>query len=332
MGRAKKGRIVNGWIVLDKPRGLTSTHAVARIKRLYDARKVGHAGTLDPLATGILPIALGEATKTVSYAVDDEKGYEFTVRWGIETTTDDAEGEAANVSDARPTVADIEAVLDRFVGAIAQVPPKFSAIKVNGNRAYDLARDGEEVELKARTVEIAELKVIDCPDADHTVFAAICGKGTYVRSLARDIGRELGCYGHVAALRRTRVGPFSLEDCVTLEEIEEARPENADAAALEVANLDAASIDAAAPEDHDGAPMRDDLLLPVEAALDGLEHLEISPSDASRLVRGQAVLMRGRDAPVFVGPAYATARGKLVALVECDRGTLRPTRVFNLGR
>jgi len=272
MGRAKKGRIVNGWIVLDKPRGLTSTHAVARIKRLYDARKVGHAGTLDPLATGILPIALGEATKTVSYAVDDEKGYEFTVRWGIETTTDDAEGEAVNVSDARPTVADIEAVLDRFVGAIAQVPPKFSAIKVNGNRAYDLA-------------------------------------------------------GHVAALRRTRVGPFSLEDCVTLEEIEEARPENADAAALEVA-----SLDAAAPEDHDGAPMRDDLLLPVEAALDGLEHLEISPSDASRLVRGQAVLMRGRDAPVFVGPAYATARGKLVALVECDRGTLRPTRVFNLGR
>jgi tRNA pseudouridine55 synthase len=327
MGRAKKGRIVNGWIVLDKPRGLTSTHAVARIKRLYDARKVGHAGTLDPLATGILPIALGEATKTVSYAVDDEKGYEFTDRGGSETTPDDAEGEAVNVSDARPTVADIEAVLDRFVGAIAQVPPKFSAIKVNGNRAYDLARDGEEVELKARTVEIAELKVIDCPDTDHTVFAAICGKGTYVRSLARDIGRELGCYGHVAALRRTRVGPFSLEDCVTLEEIEEARPENADAAALEVA-----SLDAAAPEDHDGAPMRDDLLLPVEAALDGLEHLEISPSDASRLVRGQAVLMRGRDAPVFVGPAYATARGKLVALVECDRGTLRPTRVFNLGR
>jgi tRNA pseudouridine55 synthase len=332
MGRAKKGRIVNGWIVLDKPRGLTSTHSVARIKRLYDARKVGHAGTLDPLATGILPIALGEATKTVSYAVDDEKGYEFTVRWGIETTTDDAEGEAVNVSDARPTVADIEAILDRFVGAIEQVPPKFSAIKVNGNRAYDLARDGEEVELKARTVEIAELKVIDCPDADHTLFAAICGKGTYVRSLARDIGRVLGCYGHVAALRRTRVGPFSLEDCVTLEEIEEARPESADAAALEVASLDATSLDAAAPEDHDGAPMRDDLLLPVEAALDGLEHLEISPSDASRLVRGQAVLMRGRDAPIFVGPAYATARGQLVALVECDRGTLRPTRVFNLGR
>ena len=327
MGRAKKGRIVNGWIVLDKPRGLTSTHAVARIKRFYDARKVGHAGTLDPLATGILPIALGEATKTVSYAVDDEKGYEFTVRWGGETTTDDAEGEAVNVSDARPTVADIEAVLDRFVGSIEQVPPKFSAIKVNGNRAYDLARDGEEVELKARTVEIAELKVIGCPDADHTVFAAVCGKGTYVRSLARDIGRALGCYGHVAALRRTRVGPFSLEDCVTLEEVEEARLETADEAALEVASLDAAP-----PEDQDGAPMRDNLLLPVEAALDGLKHLEISTYDASRLVRGQSVLMRGRDGPIFVGPAYATAHGKLVALVECDRGTLRPTRVFNLGR
>lgn len=326
MGRIKKGRIVNGWIVLDKPRGLTSTHAVARIKRLYDARKVGHAGTLDPLATGILPIALGEATKTVSYAVDDEKGYEFTVCWGMETTTDDAEGEAVNVSGTRPTVAAIEAVADRCMGSIQQIPPKFSAIKVNGNRAYDLARDGEEVELAARTVEIAELNIIDCPDADHTVFAAVCGKGTYVRSLARDIGRALGCYGHVAALRRTRVGPFSLEDCVTLEDVEAARQSGSNSAALDVATFDAATV-----TEHDGAQSRDDLLLPVEAALDGLEHLEISPSDASRLVRGQAVLMRGRDAPIFVGPAYATARGKLVALVECDRGALRPTRVFNLG-
>ncbi len=328
MARNKKGRIVNGWIVLDKPRGLTSTHAVARIKRLYDARKVGHAGTLDPLATGILPIALGEATKTVSYAVDDEKSYEFTVRWGIETTTDDAEGEATNTSDDRPTVADIEAVLPRFIGSIKQVPPKFSAIKVNGNRAYDLARDGEEVELAARPVEIAELNIIECPDDDHTVFAAVCGKGTYVRSLARDIGRELGCFGHVSALRRTRVGPFTLAGSVTLEEIDEARPSAIKPQDLEVAQLEDETPDAGA---EDG-PARDDLLLPVEAALDGLEHLELSSSDASRLIRGQAVLMRGRDAPVFVGAAYATSRGKLVALVECDRGTLRPTRVFNLGR
>ncbi len=328
MARNKKGRIVNGWIVLDKPRGLTSTHAVARIKRLYDARKVGHAGTLDPLATGILPIALGEATKTVSYAVDDEKSYEFTVRWGIETTTDDAEGEAINTSDDRPTVADIEAVLPGFIGSIKQVPPKFSAIKVNGNRAYDLARDGEEVELAARPVEIAELNIVECPDADHTVFAAVCGKGTYVRSLARDIGRELGCFGHVSALRRTRVGPFTLEGSVTLEDIDDARPSGIKPADLEVAQLDQETPETSA----DDGPARDDLLLPVEAALDGLEHLELSSSDASRLIRGQAVLMRGRDAPVFVGAAYATSRGKLVALVECDRGTLRPTRVFNLGR
>ena len=328
MARNKKGRIVNGWIVLDKPRGLTSTHAVARIKRLYDARKVGHAGTLDPLATGILPIALGEATKTVSYAVDDEKSYEFTVRWGIETTTDDAEGEAINISDDRPTVADIEAVLPGFIGSIKQVPPKFSAIKVNGNRAYDLARDGEEVELAARPVEIAELNIVECPVADHTVFAAVCGKGTYVRSLARDIGRELGCFGHVSALRRTRVGPFTLEGSVTLEDIDDARPSGIKPADLEVAQLDQETPETSA----DDGPARDDLLLPVEAALDGLEHLELSSSDASRLIRGQAVLMRGRDAPVFVGAAYATSRGKLVALVECDRGTLRPTRVFNLGR
>jgi len=328
MARNKKGRIVNGWIVLDKPRGLTSTHAVARIKRLYDARKVGHAGTLDPLATGILPIALGEATKTVSYAVDDEKSYEFTVRWGIETTTDDAEGEAINISDDRPTVADIEAVLPGFIGSIKQVPPKFSAIKVNGNRAYDLARDGEEVELAARPVEIAELNIVECPVADHTVFAAVCGKGTYVRSLARDIGRELGCFGHVSALRRTRVGPFTLDGSVTLEDIDDARPSGIKPADLEVAQLDQETPETSA----DDGPARDDLLLPVEAALDGLEHLELSSSDASRLIRGQAVLMRGRDAPVFVGAAYATSRGKLVALVECDRGTLRPTRVFNLGR
>jgi tRNA pseudouridine55 synthase len=326
MARNKKGRIVNGWIVLDKPRGMTSTHAVARIKRLYDARKVGHAGTLDPLATGILPIALGEATKTVFYAVDDKKSYEFTVRWGIETTTDDAEGEAVNTSEDRPTVVDIEAALPKFIGSIKQVPPKFSAIKVNGNRAYDLARDGEDIELAARPVEIAELKIIDCPDGAHTVFAAVCGKGTYVRSLARDIGRELGCYGHVAALRRTRVGPFTLEECVTLEEIDDARPSGS------VADMNVARLEEEAPEDTEEAPTRDDLLLPVEAALDGLEHLELSVADASRLVRGQAVLMRGRDAPVFVGSAYATSRGKLVALVECDRGTLRPTRVFNLGR
>ena len=311
MGRSKKGRNVNGWIILDKPRGVTSTHAVARIKRIFDARKVGHAGTLDPLATGILPIALGEATKTVSYAVQDEKAYEFTVRWGIETTTDDAEGTAASESDTRPTVAAIEAILPDFIGQIEQVPPKFSAIKVNGNRAYDLARSGDDVELKARCVEVEDLRIVATPDADHTRFAAICGKGTYVRSLARDLGRRLRCFGHIADLRRTRVGLFDTEVCTTLEVLE---------AALEADRADGQT----------GTEQRDQLLLPVESALEGIEHLNVSSDDASRLVRGQPVLMRGRDAPIFVGTAYATSRGKLIALVDCDRGTLRPTRVFNL--
>lgn len=312
MARNKKGRSVNGWIILDKPAGVTSTHAVARIKRIFDARKVGHAGTLDPLATGILPIALGEATKTVSYAVHDEKAYEFTVRWGIETTTDDAEGPSANESNCRPTAAAIEAMLPTFVGEIEQVPPKFSAIKVNGNRAYDLAREGEEVELSARNVQIDDLRIVDTPNADHTTFAAICGKGTYVRSLARDFGRQLGCYGHIAALRRTRVGPFDIENCTTFEALEAALEEDS---AGDVLLTDT----------------RDELLMPVQAALEGVEHLNVSESDASRLVRGQPVLLRGRDAPIFVGAAYAMSRGKLIALVECDRGTLRPTRVFNLG-
>ena len=312
MGRNKKGRSVNGWIILDKPRGVTSTHAVARIKRIFDARKVGHAGTLDPLATGILPIALGEATKTVSYAVHDDKAYEFTVRWGVETTTDDAEGTLVHESGGRPSVAEIEAVIPAFVGEIEQVPPRFSAIKVNGNRAYDLARDGEEVELSARRVQIDELRIVDTPDPDHTTFAAVCGKGTYVRSLARDFGRRLGCYGHIAALRRTRVGPFGTESCVTFE-----------------------TLEAALDQDCVGEVLctvaRDKLLMPVQAALEGVEHLTISTSDASRLLRGQSVLMRGRDAPVVAGAAYATSRGRLIALVESEGGTLKPTRVFNLG-
>ncbi|MGI9479510.1 MAG: tRNA pseudouridine(55) synthase TruB [Hyphomicrobiaceae bacterium] len=312
MGRSKKGRSVSGWIILDKPRGVTSTHAVGRIKGIFDARKVGHAGTLDPLATGILPIALGEATKTVSYAVHDEKAYEFTVRWGVETATDDAEGTLAYKSDLRPSVAAIEAMLPVFVGEIEQVPPRFSAIKVNGNRAYDLARDGEEVVLSARRVQIDELRIVDATDANHTTFAAICGKGTYVRSLARDFGRHLGCFGHISALRRTRVGPFGIESCVTFEMLE-------------------AALDQDCTGEVRCTAARDELLMPVQAALDGVEHLSISEADASRLVRGQPVLMRGRDAPVVSGAAYATSRGRLIALVECEGGTLRPTRVFNLG-
>ncbi len=304
MARRKKGVPVHGWLVLDKPLGLTSTHALAQVKRLFDAQKAGHAGTLDPLATGILPIAFGEATKTVSYAVDGEKSYRFTVRWGVETTTDDAEGPASQSSDVRPSAAAIEAQLPKFVGEIMQVPPQFSAIKIDGDRAYDLARSGETVELEARPVLVDDLRVVEHVDADTTIFEADCGKGTYVRALARDMGRALGCYGHVIALRRTRVGPFSEQDAMTIDELRDTA-------------------------DADGVESLEAMLLPVEAALDSLTELSISPSDAASLCSGQPVLIRGRDAPVLSGPVYAMSKGRLIALGEIDRGAIRPTRVFN---
>ena len=304
MARRKKGIPVHGWLVLDKPLGLTSTHALAQVKRLFDAQKAGHAGTLDPLATGILPIAFGEATKTVSYAVDGEKSYRFTVRWGVETTTDDAEGPASKTSDKRPSAREIDDQLAKFTGEIMQVPPQFSAIKVDGDRAYDLARSGEVLELQARPVLVDDLRVMDHPDADTTVFEADCGKGTYVRALARDMGRALGCYGHVIALRRTRVGPFSEDNAVTLDELRDIA-------------------------DTEGADSLEGMLQPVEAALGSLTELSISPSDAASLVSGQPVLIRGRDAPVLSGPVYAMSKGRLIALGEIDRGAIRPTRVFN---
>ena len=313
MARRKKGNPVHGWLILDKPFEMTSTTAVAVVKRLLDAQKAGHAGTLDPLATGILPIALGEATKTVSYAVDGEKAYRFTVRWGSETTTDDTEGAVTNSSAARPTIADIEAHLSAFTGDIMQIPPQFSAIKVDGNRAYDLAREGETVALVARPVFIDRLAVVDMPDHETTVFEAECGKGTYVRAIARDLGRVLGCYGHVIALRRTRVGPFSERNAVTVAQIEEAMK---------------------APRD-DASPLPDPaacgILLPVEAALADIAEVAVSPADAATLARGQSILIRGRDAPIHTGAAYAICKGRLIAIGEIAQGALQPTRVFNLG-
>jgi tRNA pseudouridine55 synthase len=291
-------------VVLDKPLGMTSTRAVSAVRRLFDAQKAGHAGTLDPLATGVLPIALGEATKTVPFAVDGDKTYRFTVRWGAETPTDDTEGEAIERRDARPTRHEIEGLLPRFRGEIMQVPPKFSAIRVEGARAYDLARDGEEVILEPRPVRIDDLSLIDCPDRDTAVLEARCGKGTYVRALARDMGRALGVLGHVIRLRRMAVGSFTEHDAVTLD-----------------------ALTAAAEEGPDGLRR---CLKPVEAALDNLAGLMVSSSDAASLARGQAVLIRGRDAPILSGPVYAVSKGRLVALAEVDRGTLRPTRVFNL--
>jgi len=221
MARRRKGLPVHGWLIFDKPQGMTSTQAVSRVKRLYDAAKAGHAGTLDPLATGVLPIALGEATKTVPFVVEGSKDYRFTVRFGAETDTDDAEGSVVATSDTRPTRAEIEAALPHFTGEIIQVPPRFSALKVDGARAYDLAREKEEFELAPRRVSIARLELIAHPDQDHGVIEASCGKGTYVRALARDLGRELGALGHVEALRRTRVGTFGEERAVSLAMLEQ---------------------------------------------------------------------------------------------------------------
>lgn len=321
MARRSKGRPIHGWLILDKPLGMTSTQAVGWVKRLFDAQKAGHAGTLDPLATGILPIALGEATKTVAYAVDGQKAYRFTVRWGVETNTDDAEGVAVHESPQRPTIERIEALLPRFMGEILQVPPQFSAIKIDGERAYDLAREGETVALEPRAVSIDDLRIVDTPDDDTTVFEAECGKGTYVRAIARDLGRALGCYGHVVALRRTRVGPFHEDDALTKHEIEVAAGEADDVAPADILPTDMPG----------GTGDLLSLLLPVESALENLFSIAVTSADASRLKRGQPVLMRGRDAPILSGPFFATCKGLIVAMGEVERGELRPTRVFNMG-
>jgi tRNA pseudouridine55 synthase len=306
MARRKKGKAVHGWLVLDKPAGMTSTQAVGAVRRLYDARKAGHAGTLDPLATGVLPIAFGEATKTMPYAVDGTKHYRFTVRWGAATDTDDAEGAVVGTSELRPSREAIEALLPRFTGEILQTPPAFSAIKVDGARAYDLAREGETVELEPRPVLIESLVLLDAPDPDTASFEARCGKGTYVRALARDMGQALGCLGHLIALRRTRVSPFEEAQAVTL-----------------------AALQAAAEKGGEDALMR--LLLPIEAALQGLAELSVGQNDAARLLRGQPVLIRGRDAPAGGGPTYATCKGNLIAVGRIEKGELHPVRVFNFG-
>jgi tRNA pseudouridine55 synthase len=307
--RKREKRDVSGWVVLDKPIGMTSTHAVARVKRAFVAKKAGHAGTLDPLASGLLPIALGEATKTVPFVMDGRKRYRFTVRWGIETDTDDAEGRAIATSEARPSVEAVRAALPGFTGAIEQVPPKFSAIKIEGERAYDLARDGEVVELAPRIVEIHHLALVETPDADHAVFEAECGKGTYVRALARDLGRLLGSAGHVVALRRTMVGSFSEADAVGIDEL------SGYGEAAAVAKIPPPAF-----------------LLGVETGLQALPALNVSSSDAARLARGQTVLMRGRDAPVIGGWIAVSTEGRLIALATAEKGELHPRRIFNLSR
>ncbi len=303
-GSRNKRAAVNGWLVLNKPIGLTSVAALNKVKRLFNARKAGHAGTLDPLATGVLPIAFGEATKTVPYAVDSEKGYRFTVCWGAETTTDDSEGEVVERREARPSREQIEAALDSFRGEIEQTPPRFSAVKVEGARAYDLAREGEQFELRSRMVEVYRLDIVDMPDRDACVFEADCGRGTYVRAIARDLGRALGCLGHICALERTRVGAFRIEAAVALEDIETAAEGEPDALKA--------------------------LLAPVHTSLTALPEIRLSQQDAARVRRGQPVLLRGRDAPILNAKAFATSRGTLVALGEVSHGEFTPERVFNL--
>jgi tRNA pseudouridine55 synthase len=306
MSKPRRERLkVDGWIVLDKPVGVTSTHALSIVKRLYKADKAGHAGTLDPLASGILPLAFGEATKTVPYVMDGEKAYRFTVTWGVETNTDDSEGEMVNSAAERPTAAQIEAILPRFMGVILQTPPQFSALKVQGERAYDLARDGEVVKLEPREVEISALRLMEQTE-DTATFEAECGKGTYVRALARDFGRLLGCFGHITALRRTRVGPFNTMEAATLDDLRSAGEEGAQAPDLLA------------------------MLQPVERGLSSLPAVAIGNHDAQRLKNGQSVILRGRDAPIVLGQAYATLHGKLIALVEGENGELRPKRAFHL--
>jgi tRNA pseudouridine55 synthase len=299
--RRQKGRQVSGWVILDKPAGIGSTQCVAIIKRLYQAAKAGHAGTLDPLASGMLPIALGEATRTVPYVMDGLKTYRFTICWGAQTNTDDLEGEITTCSDIRPDEAMILDAIAGYSGEIEQVPPAFSAVKINGERAYKLAREGELVEIAARKVMIHRLELLQIPDRDHAIFECECGKGTYVRSLARDLGLDLGCFGHISELRRIGVGAFSEDDLISLEMLK----------SLE-GDLEAL----------------DSEILPTGTALEDLPEINISGDQANRLRAGNSVLLRGRDAITHAEEAYAICGSELVAIGCVDAGAFHPRRVF----
>ncbi|MBN9495678.1 MAG: tRNA pseudouridine(55) synthase TruB [Alphaproteobacteria bacterium] len=292
---------VDGWVVLDKPIGPSSTQALGKVRWIFQAAKGGHGGTLDPLASGVLPIALGEATKLIPFAMDGTKQYEFTVRWGAATATDDLEGSVVATSPNRPAESAIRAALPSFEGEIEQLPPAFSAIKIDGKRAYELARAGEEVVLQPRKVLIHKLEYLESPDADTARFRVTCGKGTYVRSLARDLAVALGTVGHVTELRRTRVGKFTLESAISL----------------------------ATLEGFGHSPARFGALAPVETALDDIPVLAVTEEEASALKQGRA-LRDPRIDRVPAEPIAAFQEGRLVALVASDGEILRPVRVFNL--
>ena len=310
MGRNKKGVPVNGWVNLDKPLGLTSTQALGRVRRLLNAQKLGHAGTLDPLATGILPIALGEATKTIPYAQDRDKVYRFTVKWGEARNTDDCEGEVIASSDKRPAEADIIALLPRFTGNIDQTPPQFSAIKIDGERAYDLARAGEKIDMQSRRVTVYGFKLLKTTQ-DEAEFELECGKGTYVRSIARDMGQILGCFGHVSALRRTAVGNFTESTSISLDEFEKI-------------------VQTADP---------DQVLMPVETVLDDIPALAMTAEEIGRIRQGQTLKFLSRQdvdrlsvAGIDENTTLILAMGdnKPLALLEKDGIALYPVKVFNL--
>ena len=307
MARKRRGQPVHGWVIIDKPLEMSSTKVVGRVRSLLDAQKAGHGGTLDPLATGILPIALGEATKTVSYAMEGTKVYEFTAQWGKSTTTDDLEGEVVSTSPNRPTEQMIRDILPEFEGLIDQVPPIYSAIKVDGKRAYDLARADQDVDLQARTVQIDKLELINCDDHDHASFRVTCGKGTYIRSLARDLAMRLETVAHVVKLRRTQVGPFSEKHSISLDSLE----------ALGHSARDSQAV------------------LDIEAVLDDIPALALTIEQARRLKHGQLISLAdvdnqsslkdlNQDAVVCV-----LSEGKMIALAKCNEGELKPLRVLN---
>ena len=300
MARKRKGRDISGWLVVDKPTGLTSTAVVNKVRWAFDARKAGHAGTLDPEATGVLAVALGEATKTVPYITEALKAYKFAVRLGQATNTDDAEGEVIAESDKRPSDEEIKAALGAFLGDVMQVPPQFSAVKIDGQRAYKLARAGEDVEIAARPLWVEEILLSDRPDADTVVLEMTCGKGGYVRAIARDLGAALGCYGHVTWLRRLWSGPFDAEDGITLEEIE---------------------AKAKSPE-------LDEWLRPLEEGLGDLTEVKATEAGAARLRNGNPGMVIAQDVD-YGEECWASFQGQAVAVGIYKAGELHPTRVFN---
>jgi tRNA pseudouridine55 synthase len=312
MPRRKKGAPVHGWVVIDKPQGVTSTQVVGIVRRVFDAQKAGHAGTLDPMATGVLAIALGEATKTVPYAMDATKTYRFTVTFGESRDSDDAEGAVTGRSEKRPSREQIEAAIPKLVGAISQIPPIYSAIKVDGERAYDLARDGEEVVLQARTVLIHAVQLLAMPDPEHAEFEMVCGKGTYVRAWARDLALSLGTLGYVSQLRRLAIGNFTVEQAIGLEPLRAFM--------------------------H--SPAAFEYLRPISTALDGIPALAVTGQDVVRLKSGNPILVRPREFGRIAESAQtddlqgltvflSTGEGEPVALASFSEGELRPFRVFN---